>query len=1125
MKGLHRPKNKRRWGFRIFNPQGNQTYKFFVMPSSAPHLPDLLNVLVWGNPVPAKLCAQWEAAGHRVHTREGSAMWKGKEDFPNGIPQVAFVTDWEDGEAQATRLLALEELGVNYVFLHLVGPSRAQASADWGLEGVGQVSGLQWVAWNAWPDALESLLWEVVPAHDTPDTRLAWEGLAGTLGVELVFCPDRGGMVTPRVLACIMNEAYRTMDEGVAAADAIDLGMRYGTNYPQGPLEWSRAIGPKRLARALDAWHAAATNRNNGTQDEIYRVAEGLRLAAEKVMLWLGVSLAIWGLSPGSVQAQKTPPSTTASFLLPGRPSPVNLKGWETSDTTVVNLEDYLRKTAGVLRDVRLLSGWAWSLSRDGRLLNLYPQATHSLRPAERPAVWLLGLDLANGEVLDLPVKAPLHTDVVFRYQPLKGQQVDSVTVVGDFNGWNDRSHPLRWDSARGEWRLVWRLNAGSYPYQLVVNGQWMLDPANPMRRDNGIGGVNSLLRIMPGGGPAPALDVLEEKDGMLRFAWAYRPGGALVFWENRCLARLEADPGSGTAPATEWTLKIPEEALSRTRSHLRIYTYGPSGPGNDLLLPLSKGQLIRSPQQLTRHDAEAQRMYFVFVDRFANGDSTNDRPVRHPEVHPKANFMGGDLQGVLNKIQEGYFDRMGINSLWISPIVQNPEGPYREWPKPNRMYSGYHGYWPISSSRVDRRFGDEALLKRLIDTAHAHGINVLLDYVANHVHQEHPLLVQHPDWITTLDLPDGRKNIRIWDEHRLTTWFDTFMPSLDLERPEVYQTMSDSALFWLEKFPLDGFRHDATKHIPEVFWRTLTRKIKERIVGPQGRSIYQIGETFGSRQLIGSYVGSGMIDAQFDFNFYFDARSALASDAGNMGMIRQTLEESHLYYGHQHSMGNISGNHDMPRFIAYASGALRMDEDPIAAGWNRQVEGVDTLGFHRLRLLQTLIATIPGVPVLYYGDEWGMMGAGDPDNRRMMRFEGWNRAQQETMDHCRNLMQVRSSSMALQYGTTHFLWERSDALVMSRRYLGEDVWVVWNRSAKPLVTEIDLNETLEQRLGTPTSPNQGHNLPLPASVKDRLRMRFDLKLLAGQGQAVHVGKGRYQIQIPPYSSAVLAHP
>jgi glycosidase len=1110
------------------------------MTSPATHAPHLLNLLVWGNPLPQKITTAWEAAGHRIQTLEGSQGWQGMEDFPYGIPDVALVTDWEDRGGQGNRLLALEKLGVRLVFLHLVGPTRAQASADWGLDGVGQHSALQWAAWNAWPDALESLVWEIVPAHDTPDhtpdQRSAWESVAAALGVELIFCPDRGGMVTPRVLACIMNEAYRTMDEGVAAADAIDLGMRYGTNYPQGPLEWSRAIGPQRLVQALDAWHAAATERNNGAPDEIYRVADGLRRAAERAMVWfLGVGLAAWGWGLaawglGTVQAQQSKASTAQSWLLPGRPSPVNLQGWNAGDTTVVNLEDYLRKTSGVLRDVRLLGGWAWSLSPDGRSLNLYPQADRgssaTAAPSTlRPAVWLLGLDLNNGEVLDLPVKAPLHTEAVFRYQPLKGQKVDSVSVVGDFNGWNARSHPMRWDSLHGEWRLVWRLNAGSYPYQLVVNGQWMLDPTNPHRRDNGIGGVNSLLRIMPGGGPAPALDVLEEREGMLRFAWAYRPGGALVFWENRCLARLEADPSSGIAPATEWTLKVPDEALGRTRSHLRIYTYGPSGPGNDLLLPLSKGQLVRHPSQLNRHDAEAQRMYFVFVDRFANGDSTNDRPVQHPEVHPKANYMGGDLQGVLNKIQEGYFDRMGINSLWISPIVQNPEGPYREWPKPNRMYSGYHGYWPISSSRVDRRFGDEALLRRLIDTAHAHGINVLLDYVANHVHQEHPLLVQHPDWITTLDLPDGRKNIRIWDEHRLTTWFDTFMPSLDLERPEVYQTMSDSALYWLEKFPLDGFRHDATKHIPEVFWRTLTRKIKERIVGQQGRSIYQIGETFGSRQLIGSYVGSGMIDAQFDFNFYFDARSALASDAGDLGLIRQTLEESFLYYGHQHSMGNISGNHDMPRFMAYASGALRMDEDPIAAGWNRQVEGVDTLGFYRLRLLQTLIATIPGVPVLYYGDEWGMMGAGDPDNRRMMRFGGWNSAQQETMDHCRNLMQVRSRSMALQYGTTHFLWERPDALVMSRRYLNEDVWVVWNRSSKPLVTEIDLNETLEQRLGAPGSPNQGHNLPLPASVKDRLRMRFELALLAGKGQAVHIGKGRYQIQIPAYSSAVLAHP
>ena len=1080
--------------------------------------------------------------GHIVEQLDGSQALS----IPSGlVPDLVLVTDWEDREGQAERCLALEACGARRVMLHLVGPSLEQKSLDLGLKLRGP-SSVQWAAWNAWPDSLQAEVWELVPGQSTPEVQAAWQDLGKALGMEFVFCPDHGGMVTPRVLACMMNEAYRTLDEGVAVAEDIDLGMRYGTNYPRGPLEWSRMIGTKRLVKALDAWHAAANQRNPQATDDVYRVAEGLRKASgvTTVLGWavwlfyfvLGCfALGAWS----SVEAANGPKGP----LLPGRPSPVVLKGWEAGDTTTVVLEDYLRK-AGSLKDVRVPKGWSWSLSGDGQLLYLQPatpskeatpsrEATPSKEASsevDRRPLWVLGLDLEGGQVLELPVKAPLHTEAVFGYRPKAGEQVDSVSVVGDFNGWNPRSHPMRWDLQKGEWRLRLRLPAGSYPYQLVVNGRWILDPANSARRDNGIGGVNSLLRLMPGGGPAPALDVLEEKEGMLRFGWAGRPGGALVFWENLCLARLEPDSNAGIASATEWNLNIPQEALQRTRSYLRIYTYGPQGPGNDLLLPLTKGRLVRDPAQLTRHDAEAQRMYFVFVDRFANGDSTNDRPVQHPEVHPKANYWGGDLQGVLNKIQEGYFDRMGINSLWISPIVQNPEGPYREWPKPNRMYSGYHGYWPISSSRVDRRFGDEDLLRRLIDTAHAHGINVLLDYVANHVHQEHPLLRQHPDWITTLDLPDGRKNIRIWDEHRLTTWFDTFMPSLDLERPEVYRTMSDSALYWLEQFPLDGFRHDATKHIPEVFWRTLTRKIKERIVGPQGRSVYQIGETFGSRQLIGSYVGSGMIDAQFDFNFYFDARSALASDATDLGLIRQSLEESFLYYGHQHSMGNISGNHDMPRFIAYASKALRFDEDPIAAGWDRQVEGVDTLGFDRLRMLQTLIATVPGVPVLYYGDEWGMMGAGDPDNRRMMRFEGLSRPEQETLEHCRRLMQVRSQSMALSYGSTHFLLDQPEALIMSRRYLQEDVWVVWNRSSKPLETVVDLNDPIAQRLrGTSVqggvNSTQGLALPLPRSVRDRLGSRFELNLLAGRGHVMHLGKGRYQIAIPPYSSAVLSHP
>ncbi|MFM7178506.1 MAG: alpha-amylase family glycosyl hydrolase, partial [Bacteroidota bacterium] len=458
--------------------------------------------------------------------------------------------------------------------------------------------------------------------------------------------------------------------------------------------------------------------------------------------------------------------------------SPVMLRGWDSGDTTVIELEDYLTKASAV-KEVMVQTGWQQQKSSDGKQLLLFRNSTaksppyKTLKPEgteiskegaagrvssvqvldiQDPALvplWPLSLVLKNGEVLDIPVKAPLLREALFRYKPGQGEKVESVTVAGDFNGWSEKNHPMAYVADAQEWQLRLKLAAGSYPYQLVVNGKWMLDPAQPKTRDNGLGGINSLLRLMPEGDDAPALDLVQANEDQLQLVWAGHPAGVLVFWENMLIMRVEP----GQSPR-ELVVKVPKEAARQARSFLRIYTYNSKVPGNDLLIPLFKGKVVQNAKDLTRQDAEAQRMYFVFVDRFANGDTTNDQRVDHPEVHPKANYWGGDLQGVMNKLQEGYFDRLGINSLWLSPIVQNPLGPYREWPKPNRMYSGYHGYWPISSSRVDRRFGDEALLRKLIDTAHAHGINVLLDYVANHVHQEHPLLKEHPDWITTLDLP-----------------------------------------------------------------------------------------------------------------------------------------------------------------------------------------------------------------------------------------------------------------------------------------------------------------------------------------------------------------------------------
>ncbi|MFM7486053.1 MAG: alpha-amylase family glycosyl hydrolase, partial [Cytophagales bacterium] len=354
-----------------------------------------------------------------------------------------------------------------------------------------------------------------------------------------------------------------------------------------------------------------------------------------------------------------------------------------------------------------------------------------------------------------------------------------------------------------------------------------------------------------------------------------------------------------------------------------------------------------------------------------------------------------------------------GINTLWLSPISHNPKGAFGKYPDPATTFSGYHGYWPVSLQTIDPRFGTQAEFQELLLEAHNKNINVILDYVAHHVHQEHPLVKLKPEWFTPLYLPDGKLNTERWDDQRLTTWFDTFMPTLDLRKPEVVNPMTDTALYWLKNFELDGFRHDASKHIDLLFWRTLTKKIKSQV----NRPIYQIGETYGSRELVGSYVSTGMLDGQFDFNVYDDAVNTFARDEVSFQRLVSSVRESISWFGDHHLMGNITGNQDRARFISYADGSIRFDEDAKRAGWKRKIEINDTVGYHKLQSLTALMMTIPGVPVIYYGDEIGDPGGNDPDNRRMMRFEKLNPREVATKQITGKLVQLQRNSLPLIYG------------------------------------------------------------------------------------------------------------
>jgi cyclomaltodextrinase / maltogenic alpha-amylase / neopullulanase len=417
-------------------------------------------------------------------------------------------------------------------------------------------------------------------------------------------------------------------------------------------------------------------------------------------------------------------------------------------------------------------------------------------------------------------------------------------------------------------------------------------------------------------------------------------------------------------------------------------------------------------------------------------------------------------LAGILKKLKEGYFKNLGMSTIWVSPITQNPEGAYQEYPEPHRWFSGYHGYWPISLSKIDHRFGNDQVLKEIVTEAHKQGINVLLDYVANHLHSEHPITKQHPDWITPIDLPDGRKNIRLWDEQRLTTWFEPFMPDIDYTKPQVVEAMTDSAMYWIKTFDLDGFRHDATKHVPEQFWRRLTQKLKQQ--SPE-KKIYQIGETFGSRELIGSYINSGMQDAQFDFNVYFDAREVFAKDTEGFERMANSLKMTLNEYGHHHLMGNITGNHDLPRFIAFASEALRWDEDPKEAGWQREIKNENPVGYQKLKMLEAFLAAIPGIPVVYQGDDIGQPGANDPDNRRWMKFENLSPQEQDVKASLEKLMNLRRNNLALSYGDFEVIEASPKTMILVRSYFGKGVAIAFNKDTKAQKITLSLPKRLAQ--------------------------------------------------------------
>ncbi|NNF57910.1 MAG: DUF3459 domain-containing protein [Rhodothermaceae bacterium] len=649
-----------------------------------------------------------------------------------------------------------------------------------------------------------------------------------------------------------------------------------------------------------------------------------------------------------------------------------------------------------------------------------------------------------DGEAYALAIEIRVPTTHTFTFTPdlsTPDAPMPEVFVIGGFNDWARGLDQLTDSEGDGTLRATLAIEPGRYEYKFTVDGEEVLDLTNPDSVLNPFGAYNNLLTVRPAAEGALRIHPLSTGRlatfGFLLYAAAtatrpdgraappprLRPDDIIAFANNRpvqvscergheenCIAgRFSvSDIGELSYISGPYTVRLAAQHNGLVSPWVEVLMIG------DRSLGMNQ---VDGGTAFVWQDAI---LYQIMIDRFANGDPSRDAPVRHPEIEPPANYHGGDLQGILDKIEEGYFTDLGVNVLWLSPVYANPQTAYQEFPPPHRYYSGYHGYWPVEPRAVDPRFGDLALLRRVVSAAHERGLKVLLDFVANHTHENHPYFREHRDWFGTLELPNGSLNLRRWDDYRLTTWFEPYLPSFDFEGSQgALEQVTADAVWWLRETGADGFRHDAVKHIPNTFWRRLTERLHQELASERAIPIYQIGETFGSYDLISSYVNPGQLTAQFNFNLYDAALATFLNDDSDFANLATEMEKTLAVYGPLHVMGNLMDSHDKPRFLALADGDLPPGTDDKELGWTDPPVVDDPASYRRAELYLAYLLTIPGVPTIYYGDEIGMTGANDPDNRRMMRFgEDITPAEQRMNAAVRRLIHLRRDHPALRHGT-----------------------------------------------------------------------------------------------------------
>ena len=494
--------------------------------------------------------------------------------------------------------------------------------------------------------------------------------------------------------------------------------------------------------------------------------------------------------------------------------------------------------------------------------------------------------------------------------------------------------------------------------------------------------------------------------------------------------------------------------------------------------------------QRITTDDV----IYLIMTDRFADGDPSNNAPKDSPpEANDRNNprsFHGGDLHGVINQLP--YLKDLGVTALWLTPWYDNWNGVNRcdkAW-CPNTYYHGYHA---IDYYAVEDRFGDLATLRELVQKAHALGLKVIQDQVANHVGSQHPWVKDPPlpNWFHgTLAQHQLNKfrNLVLLSPHAnqldvrntLDGWFSDDLPDMNQDEPEVARYEIQNALWWVGVTGIDGIRQDTIQYMPRFFIRDLSSALHR-----QYPKLWMVGEVFErdaahTAYFIGGRTGRDGIDTKLDSVFDFalwNASLLVFTNKAPMRSLPQQLKYDGLYPDAS-KVTVLANNHDTMRFMS--------------------LEGATPAG---AMMHVAFVLSVRGIPQLYAGEEIAMEGKEDPDNRRdfpgeAFKAEGRKPNEREMFDWTRSWIRLRREQAALRSGKLIDLFVDDEIYVFARQLGAETIVMAFNRENK------------ERRVSVPVGV---------IGVKDGVMLRGLIGDVSGR-----VEKGEIVLSLPGQSAVAL---